>query len=188
MFRIVITSDQAVKSTEATPATIASGGNSKINMVYMTGKLTGTHASDPASAVYPADYNPEQEDVDNGFINADVKGEMIAGWKFEDASTLPVQPTECGWGSLSHISSAYVSYVSKALCQTGWTTGAYWQIITNTSGCTDMTFQMKTGSSSTGPKNLSLRYSTDVGETWVEFATLSISGTCLLYTSPSPRD
>ena len=181
MFRIVITSDQAVKSTEATPATIASGGNSKINMVYMTGKLTGTHASDPASAVYPADYNPEQEDVDNGFINADVKGEMIAGWKFEDASALPVQPTECGWGSLSHISSAYVSYVSKALCQTGWTTGAYWQIITNTSGCTDMTFQMKTGSSSTGPKNLSLRYSTDVGETWVEFATLSISGTVKSY-------
>lgn len=181
MFRVVIVSDQSVKSTDATPATIASGGNSKINMVYMTGKLTGTHSADPAKPTYPADYAPLQEDIDSGFINADVSGDMIAGWKFEDATTLPVKPTETGWGSLSHITSAYVSYVSKALCQTGWTTGAYWQIIANTSGCTDMTFQMRTGSSSTGPKNLSLRYSVDLGETWVEFATLTISGNLKSY-------
>lgn len=181
MFRVVIVTDQSVKSTDATPAVIASGGNSKINMVYMTGKLTGTHESDPAKPTYPEGYAPEQEDIDTGFINADVAGDMIVGWKFEDASTMPAKPTETGWGSLSHITSAYCSYVSKALNQTGWTTGAYWQVIANTSGCTQMTFQMRTGSSSTGPKNLSLRYSVDLGETWVEFATLSISGTVKNY-------
>ncbi|MCQ2418478.1 MAG: CehA/McbA family metallohydrolase [Clostridia bacterium] len=186
LFRFVIVSDQAVKATDATPVTIASGGNSKINMVYMIGKQTGTHQADPAKPTYPADYNPKQEDVDTGFINADISGDMIVGWKFEDAATMPAQPTECGWGSLSHITSAYCSYVSKALCQTGWTTGAYWQVVANTSGCSDMTFQMKTGSSSTGPKNLSLRYSTDIGETWVEFATLSISGTVKNYIVPLP--
>ena len=181
LFRIVIVSDQSVKATDATPAVIASGGNSKINMVYMTGKLTGSHTADPVKPTYPADYNPEQAEIDSGFINADIAGDMIVGWKFEDAATMPAQPTECGWGSLSHITSAYCSYVSKALNQTGWTTGAYWQVIANTSGCTNMTFQMRTGSSSTGPKNLSLRYSVDLGETWVEFATLSISGTLKNY-------
>lgn len=74
------------------------GGNSKINMVYMTGKLTGTHESDPAKPTYPADYAPEQEDVDTGFVNADIKGDMIVGWKFEDAATMPAEPTETGWG------------------------------------------------------------------------------------------
>ena len=186
LFRFRVVSDQAVKATDATPATIASGGNSKINMVYMIGKQTGTHQADPAKPTYPADYAPEQEDIDTGFVNADIKGDMIVGWKFEDAATMPAKPTETGWGSLSHITSAYCSYVSKALNQTGWTTGAYWQVIANTSGCTDMSFQMKTGSSSTGPKNLSLRYSVDLGETWVEFATLSISETVKNYVVDLP--
>ena len=180
MFRLIVTSDQAVKSTTATPATIATSGNSKINMVYMTGSLVGAHAADPAKPTYPADYDPKQEAIDEGFINADVAGDAIAAWKFEDASVLPANATT-GWGTLSHISSAYCSYVSKALNQTGWTAGAYWQVIANTSGCTSMTFQMRTGSSSTGPKNLSLRYSVDLGETWVEFATLTISGSLKNY-------
>ncbi len=180
MFRLVVTSNQSVKATDATPATIASGGNSKINMVYMTGSMTGAHATDPATPTYPADYKPAQEDIDEGFINADVIGDPIAAWKFEDASTLPADATT-GWGTLSHVTSAYCSYVSKALSQTGWTTNAYWQVVANTSGCTSMTFQLRTGSSSTGPKNLSLRYSTDLGETWVEFAQLTITGSLKNY-------
>ena len=180
MFRLIVTSNQSVKATDATPATIASGGNSKINMVYLTGSMTGSHAPDPVSPTYPADYKPAQEDIDEGFINADVIGEAIAAWKFEDASVLPAAATT-GWGTLSHITSAYCSYVSKALSQTGWTTNAYWQVVANTSGCTSMTFQMRIGSSSTGPKNLSLRYSTDLGQTWVEFAQLTITGSLKNY-------
>lgn len=174
LFRFVVTSDQSVKATASTPATIATGGNSKINLVYLTGVLSGAHSADPVSATYPPDYNPKQEEIDTGFVNADIAGEMLVGWKFSEAAVMPAKPTECGWGSLSHITSAYCSFGSKALSQTGWTTGAYWQVIANTSGCRSMSFQMKTGSSSTGPKNLSLRYSVDIGETWVEFATLSI--------------
>ena len=180
MFRLIVTSNQSVKATDATPATIASGGNSKINMVYMTGSMSGTHTADPAVPTYPADFKPAQEDIDEGFINADVVGDPIAAWKFEDASILPANATT-GWGTLSHITSAYCSYVSKALSQTGWTTGSYWQVVANTSGCTSMTFQLRTGSSSTGPKNLSLRYSTDLGETWVEFAQLTITGSLKNY-------
>ena len=180
LFRLVVTSNQSVKATDATPATIASGGNSKINMVYLTGSLTGAHTADPAKPTYPSDYQPAQEDIDEGFINADVVGDPIAAWKFEDAAVMPADATT-GWGTLSHITSAYCSYVSKALNQTGWTTNAYWQVIANTSGCTSMTFQLRTGSSSTGPKNLSLRYSVDLGETWVEFAQLTITGSLKNY-------
>ncbi len=190
LVRFRVTEDVAAKGDGSA---IGSSGTSKINNIRLTGRIGEGRLPDPDAPTWPEGWNTQEPDQPapqpggSGFVNADIVGDPIARWEFSAAANLPA-PATLGWGTLSHSTGSFVSYGSGALTQTGWSAGAYWQIVANTSGCSQMTFQLKTSSSSTGPKNLSLRYSKDLGQTWVEFAALSVSGSLKSYVAQLPDD
>lgn len=190
MIRFRVTDNAACKGDGAV---ISASGTSKINNVSLTGRVGGGRLDDPAAPTWPAGWGNTEPGEDpnpggsSGFVNADVVGDPIVQWQFSGAANLPA-PASFGWGTLTHASGAFISFGSGALVQTGWTAGTYWQFVANTTGCTDMTFQMKTASSSTGPRDFSLCYSKDLGETWIEFATFSVTGTFKSYIARLPDD
>jgi hypothetical protein len=108
---------------------------------------------------------------------------VIADWTFETSnptSSGPIAP-EIGSGSAtgSHASGAAV-YSSPAgngsahsFSSNNWATGDYYQFSVGTVGLSDITMTWDQTSSSTGPKDFQLQYSTN-GTTFTSFASYSV--------------
>ncbi len=190
MVRFRVTDNAACKGDGAE---ISGSGTSKINNISLTGRIGTGRLENPAAPTWPEGWGNTEPGEDpnpgggSGFVNADVVGDPIVQWEFSGSANLPAAAS-LGWGTLTHVTGAFISYGSGALVQTGWTVGAYWQFVANTTGCTDMTFQIKMASSSTGPRDFSLRYSKDLGQTWIEFATFSVTGTFKSYVTQLPDE
>ncbi len=107
----------------------------------------------------------------------------IAKWTFESVGTIPAGTTvtgivpEVGTGSGggSHVSAltAWTTPVgngsAKAFSANNWAIGDYWQFQVSTVGFTKIGLSYDQTSSSTGPRDFSLSYSTD-GSTFTPFS------------------
>ncbi len=118
---------------------------------------------------------------------APVFSQTIASWTFESSqpnTSGPIAP-ETGAGTASIYHAAASTYSSPAgngsshsYSSNGWSSNDYYQFQTSTLGDTGLTLSWDQTSSSTGPKDFALSYSTNaINFTTVENFTVLINGT-----------
>ncbi len=112
----------------------------------------------------------------------------VVQWDFEAAvvsatatTTLPGIAASLGSGTATGVHAASTTVYStpggngspKAISANNWAIGDYWQFSFSTTGYTGVSVSFDQGSSSTGPKDFTLAYSTD-GFTFSNFASYAL--------------
>ncbi len=119
-----------------------------------------------------------------GLSSVGTQAATIATWNFETSQPLTAGPVlaEIGTGTaLGHHSNAAVAYSTPAgngsshsFSSNTWSVGDYYQFSASTLGDTDVTLSWDQTSSSTGPKDFTLSYSTD-GTNFTNFTSYSVA-------------
>jgi hypothetical protein len=123
-------------------------------------------------------------------FTASLSQAQIAQWTFQTSVPLTAGPfsPELGSGAASGSHAGTTAYSSPAgngsshsFSANGWAVNDYWQFQTSTVGFTGIQLEWDQVSSSTGPRDFKLQYSTDGSS----FATFGADYTVLVNTSPT---
>lgn len=107
---------------------------------------------------------------------------VVAQWKFDSTNPVSSGPFVADTGTGSAIgfhagASVYSGSVgngsSKSFSSNAWAAGDYYQFQTSTTGLADIGIQFDQVSSTTGPRDFKIQYSTN-GSTFIEFANYSV--------------